>query len=241
MPNPMAVLQGARVLAEGTEGEPGLGDLIIVDVGGATTNVHSISQGHPSRSGVVLRGLPEPFAKRTVEGDLGIRYNARVILQKAGEKKVRGKLAFLLGASPSTDLETTTEYLSSHVGFLSQNREQTLLDIALAHTAVDMATRRHAGTIEEIYFPTGKTWIQKGKDLTLTRYVIGTGGILAHGKDPLRVIQAAVYDPCYPESLRPTSPEFLIDKRYILYSIGLLAPTDHTHALRIIKNNLQRL
>jgi hypothetical protein len=32
----------------------------------------------------MLRGLPEPYAKRTVEGDIGMRYNAPGILESAG-------------------------------------------------------------------------------------------------------------------------------------------------------------
>jgi uncharacterized protein (TIGR01319 family) len=45
MPTPTAVLNAARLLAEGTPNEPGLGELVIVDIGGATTDVHSISIG----------------------------------------------------------------------------------------------------------------------------------------------------------------------------------------------------
>lgn len=242
MPTPMAVLQGAKLIAEGAMSEPGLGDLIVVDVGGATTNVHSIAHGHPSRQGAIVKGLPEPFAKRTVEGDLGIRYNARVILQIAGEKILKEKLTLLMGSQPAKiDLEAITEYLACHVGALPHTAEQSKVDIALANTAVDIATRRHAGRIEEVYFPTGKAWIQQGKDLTRTKYVIGTGGILAYGEDPLSVIKAAGYNPQCPESLRPTSPEFYIDKRYIMFAIGLLAPTDPVKALKIMKKYLMKV
>ncbi len=52
------------------------GDLVIVDVGGATTDVHSAGDGTPSRPEVYLQGLPEPRLKRTVEGDLGLRVSA---------------------------------------------------------------------------------------------------------------------------------------------------------------------
>ena len=46
-----------------------------VDIGGATTDVHSIASGEPCRAGVIPQGLPEPRVKRTVEGDLGMRHN----------------------------------------------------------------------------------------------------------------------------------------------------------------------
>ena len=80
MPTPTAVLKAARLLAPGTPREKGLGDLVVVDIGGATTDVHSVGLGSPGQAGVVRKGLPEPYAKRTVEGDLGIRYNAESIL-----------------------------------------------------------------------------------------------------------------------------------------------------------------
>ena len=72
MPTPAAVMDGARLLADGSGSYPGWGDLVVVDVGGATTDVHSISSGVPADGGVVQYGLPEPYAKRTVEGDLGL-------------------------------------------------------------------------------------------------------------------------------------------------------------------------
>ena len=56
----------------------------MVDIGGATTDVHSVGAGTPMRDGVVQYGLPEPFVKRTVEGDLGMRHNARTIAEAGG-------------------------------------------------------------------------------------------------------------------------------------------------------------
>jgi hypothetical protein len=37
--------------------------------------VYSIAKGAPTREGASLAGLPEPRAKRTVEGDLGLFHN----------------------------------------------------------------------------------------------------------------------------------------------------------------------
>ncbi|MBN1189203.1 MAG: glutamate mutase L [Dehalococcoidales bacterium] len=241
MPTPMAVLQGARLIAEGAGEEPGLGDLVVADVGGATTNIHSISHNQPSRPGVIVKGLPEPFAKRTVEGDLGIRYNARVILQIAGENLIKEKLVFLTGIQSKINLEEFTEHLSRHVEHIPQNEEESMLDIALANTAVDIASRRHAGRIQEVYSPAGKGWLQKGKDLTRAKYIIGTGGVLAYGKDPLSVIKAAGYDAKSPDSLRPINPEYLIDKKYILFAIGLLSAAEPVKALRIAKKYLTQV
>lgn len=81
MPTPAAVLNGAVTLANGAEGLPGLGELIVVDVGGATTDIYSIAKGTPTKQATFMKGLPEPFAKRTVEGDLGVRHNIETIVE----------------------------------------------------------------------------------------------------------------------------------------------------------------
>jgi uncharacterized protein (TIGR01319 family) len=69
LPTPMAVLEAVRLGADGTSEEKGWGDMLLVDVGGATTDVHSIGFGHPAGENVISRGLAESYAKRTVEGD----------------------------------------------------------------------------------------------------------------------------------------------------------------------------
>ena len=90
MPTPAAVMEGARLLADGNDNHPGWGPLMVVDVGGATTDVHSIASGAPADGSVVQYGLPEPYAKRTVEGDLGMRHNARTIVETAGADAFAG-------------------------------------------------------------------------------------------------------------------------------------------------------
>ena len=241
MPTPMAVLQGARLIAEGAQEEPGWGDVIVVDVGGATTDVHSIVDGIPTRQGVVPKGLPEPYAKRTVEGDLGIRYNAKVILRIAGEKQIMERIVLAGRAlTQQPDLSAAVEFLSVNIGTIPRNEVESCIDIGLASTAVDIATQRHAGSVEEVYFPTGKVWIQYGKDLTNIRCVIGTGGIFAYGEDPLCVIKAAGFNHSHPESLRPVEPEFYIDQQYILYAVGLLSQVAPVEVLKIMKKNLKR-
>lgn len=79
MPTPSAVMRAMELLACGCEEESGIGDLLAVDVGGATTDVYSVSEGAPTQVNTVCKGLPEPFVKRTVEGDIGMRYSVRGI------------------------------------------------------------------------------------------------------------------------------------------------------------------
>ena len=88
MPTPSAVMDAMKLLAEGTKSQKGLGDLVAVDVGGATTDIYSVAEGLPDDPRTSLRGLPEPYIKRTVEGDIGMRYSIRGIIDAAGLERV---------------------------------------------------------------------------------------------------------------------------------------------------------
>lgn len=239
MPTPMAVLNAATLLAEGTEG---LGELVVVDIGGATTDIHSVARGAPVLPGTLVRGLPEPYRKRTVEGDLGIRYNARSILELVGEQRIKELLPnpYREGLH-SLDLLEVTELLSRCTGKVPVDDRDHQVDVGLATAALDVAMKRHAGTIEEIYLPSGKVMIQRGKDLKDIKCIIGTGGIFAYGRLPGWILSAGCYDDVRPESLRPLQPDMFIDERYIMFAIGLLAEEHPGKALRIMKKSLKKV
>ena len=56
---------------------------MVVDVGGATTDVHSVIPVDPGERAYVTDGLPEECVSRTVEGDLGMRENAPSLVEAA--------------------------------------------------------------------------------------------------------------------------------------------------------------
>ncbi len=236
MPTPSAVLRAAELLAAGTEDEPGWGDLVVVDVGGATTDVHSIGHGLPTKSDIMLRGLPEPYAKRTVEGDMGIRHNARTILEGARAKR----LCRAMGQELS-DIKAAVGRLSAEVDYLPQNGMEERLDAAMARAAVETAMNRHAGTIQVAYTSFGSTALQHGKDLTDAAHLIGTGGIFVHSKSAGEVLAGALFTADNPVSLRPKHPRQWIDRRYVVAAIGLLADREPTLALRTLKKVLDPL
>ncbi|MBI4331184.1 MAG: glutamate mutase L [Chloroflexi bacterium] len=242
MPTPMAVLNGAKLLAAGTPEEPGIGDLVVVDVGGATTDVVSVCEGSPSQGGVVLKGLPEPFAKRTVEGDLGIRYNAPTILEIAGRKQVLGNMVTEdTNPAPCPDLEAEVQRLACHIEAVPRSDQEFLVDIGLARTAVGIAMERHAGSIEPVYTASGAVQVQYGKDLTQTRCLVGTGGVFTYGRQPRRILEGALFDEAKPFSLKPKNPELFVDGPYILYAMGLLSEVAPEAALRIMKRYLKKI
>lgn len=59
-------------------------EFMLIDMGGATTDVYSACANTLSPD-TVLHGVPEPFVKRTVEGDLGMRVSAMVVGESAKE------------------------------------------------------------------------------------------------------------------------------------------------------------
>lgn len=236
MPTPAAVMDAARLLAEGSDQAPGIGNLIIVDVGGATTDIHSIGDGKPTSEGILQYGLPEPYAKRTVEGDLGMRHNARAIVDVVGLE------AFAAEVETSVDnVEALLQKIEADVERIPQNDAEITFDTALGNNAVKCAMARHAGCIEIKQSVTGPVTVQYGKDLTTTQTVIGTGGVLVHGDRPEIILSAALYDNEAPESLRPKNPNLIIDSGYALYAVGLLAAVDKGAALRLANNSLTSL
>lgn len=234
MPTPSAMMRAMQLLAEGCEGEEGIGELMALDVGGATTDVYSIADGMPKEGGTVYKGLPEPYVKRTVEGDIGMRYSIGGIVEAASLKKV----ASLAGLTPER-AQALIDDLAEHTEKVPDSEETERLDFALACCACETAARRHAGYMEETYNMTGKVFVQTGKDLRTVRQMVVTGGSLIHTKRTGEITSHAFYDPADPMSLRPIKARVLVDRRYILAAMGLLSEYEPQTALRIMKKELK--
>ena len=235
MPTPSAVLQAMELLSKGCEGELGIGELVAVDVGGATTDIYSIADGMPEHMNTVYKGLPEPYAKRTVEGDIGMRYSISGIVDAAGIKRV----CELSGLSQEKVCELV-DYLKNNTDKVPNgDSELESLDFALASCAIEEAVRRHAGTISETYTMMGQTFVQEGKNLTKVKQIVVTGGSLIHTKKTEQIAAHALFDPRHPESLRPKEAGVWVDRTYILAAMGLLSSYYPQTALRIMKKELE--
>ena len=236
MPTPAAVLQAMGLLADGCADESGIGELVGVDVGGATTDIYSIADGAPRQMNTVYKGLPEPYAKRTVEGDIGMRYSIQGIVDAASLRRV----CQLSGLSEDRALYWIG-YLKAHTDAVpADDPELTALDFALASLAIETAVTRHAGTMEETYTMMGQTFVQNGKDLTAVRQIVVTGGSLIHTRQTVKIASHALYDPSAPMSLRPRQADIWVDRNYILAAMGLLSGHYPRVALRIMKKELER-
>ena len=230
MPTPASVLKAAEVLSKGTRDEDGIGDLAVIDIGGATTDVHSIAEGAPSKPSVVLRGLEEPHSKRTVEGDLGMRYSAMSVFEAAGTKVMKKYLKDI-----NIDMESEFRNRYENPSFISNNDKEVDFDEAMAKVCADISMKRHAGVVEPIYSPMGMMYSQEGKDLMELPFVIGTGGVIVNSENPKPILEASAFTMDDPTSLKPRRPKYLLDKEYILSAMGLLTTVDDNMAVRMLK------
>ena len=226
MPTPSAVFQAAKLLSAGPDGKGGMGELVLVDVGGATTDVYSLADGLPSRDGVEPVGLREPYAKRTVEGDLGLYHNLDVLVGLAEQDRILSEEDGMRAASALKKSLSVPD---------AQSVDSQLM---FSRLAVETAVDRHAGRLVTHLSPHGLAMRQKGKDLTEVKVVIGAGGPVSFSSDPHRVLSGAVSDPAHPAVLKPADPRLYIDSRYILFAVGLLAEEDPAAAFRIAKKYL---
>ena len=193
IPTPGAVLLATQALAEIS------GDCLVVDVGGATTDVHSVTDGSLEFRELLVD--PEPKAKRTVEGDLGVFVNADSLLE--------------------LDVQGEWKSQRDNLKRVPESETQIALTRWLAETAVLNAVKRHAGTISNMYTPTGRKKVIKGKDLSAIKYIIGTGGALSkmkEGEKMLRKICIGVGEYLLP----PKNAHIIIDKGYLFSAYGTL-------------------
>ena len=235
LPTPNAVLMAAELLSKGFGDEPGLGDLMLADVGGATTDIYSMGSGLPTQMNAILSGLEEPYAKRTVEGDLGMRYSSLGILQSFTASEISH------WKNQNVDIEAEAHKRHDDIEFISSTDEDYIADDIFAGKCIDVATSRHVGTLKGVYTPMGVMYYQVGKDLTQTNYFIGTGGVVISSKDPVAILKNGIKMASKPMELRPHQPEYLLDKTYILSAMGLLSMDHPEIALRIMKKYMVKL
>lgn len=228
MPTPAAVLTALSLLSGGTQNKKGIGELVAVDLGGATTDVYSIASGLPTRAGTFLHGLSEPYVKRTVEGDIGMRFSAHGVVESAGMEELL-RLSGLSEDKASMLLMN----IAQDPSVLPRDEDEQALDFALAVLAIRLGITRHAGTLQEIYTPVGPMYQQVGKDLSQIDRVILTGGALIYSDKYAAIAREAV-QVADPSALIPRKFALIRDRGYILSAMGLLAGCDQDAAFEIL-------
>ncbi|WP_076259676.1 glutamate mutase L [Intrasporangium flavum] len=205
---PDAVLGGVEVLA-GLGG----GDVMVVDVGGATTDVYSCLTPEGEDASLRKDVVAPLWHARTVEGDLGLRWNALHVLEAAVEEH-------LLGAGPdaapgTADLRAWAERAHEQPGLLPTDATERALDLELARLAALVAVRRHARPAQPTESP---------RPLANVTTLVGSGGVLRHadasGRD--HVLEAVLADHAGGWKV-PREAGARVDERYLLFAAGLLA------------------
>ena len=222
IPTPGAVMECTKLLYEC------IGDLVVLDVGGATTDVHSVA----TESDQVARIMtaPEPKAKRTVEGDLGVYVNRMKVIESMGEEKLREKCE-KAGIDPDKALE-------SYVAIPKNDEERKLVEI-ITEEAVMKAMERHAGQIRYVYGPSGRSSVAEGKDLTQVKYIVGTGGALTRLPHRVEIMKKIAGHDETGMRLFPTShAEILVDNDYIMASLGVLSKEHREGAKKLLEQSL---
>ncbi len=233
MPTPEAVLRGVRLLARGLPGHEGLGDTLVLDVGGATTDVHSHRALEPAEPGIEAPLLPAPLTLRTVEGDLGLRAGAPGVLAADGRWLAERR------AGAEEETRAAVRARAERPAWVPEDREQAELDRLLAVGCATHALARHCGTM--LLRPGGHgqppTLVREGPDLREVRRVIGTGGVFAHGTAGEEILAAALARRG-PRSLAPQEARVSVDRRYVLAAAGLTETIDPEAAILLLKGEL---
>lgn len=221
IPTPGAVMKASMLL------QAHLGDLVTFDVGGATTDVFSITEG--SKELAQYQTDPVPFAKRTVEGDLGVFINKDNLLKLIGEDKIQKELG----------IDTTSlQALITHYQPIPTSEQIPLVEL-LTKVALNASITRHVGTYRFLYGATGRQKLIEGKDLTQIKYVIGTGGALTRLPNALNMLQSVFKQPTKDLLLPQKELTYLIDSNYIMASLGVISDKYPRAALKLLLNSLK--
>ncbi|MEV4482002.1 glutamate mutase L [Micromonospora coxensis] len=211
---PDAALTGVEVLAD-TAG----GDLVVLDVGGATTDVYSVLTPDERDSGPGREVAGTLWRARTVEGDLGMRWSAPGVVRAAAEER-------LLAAGEQDVLAAEAAVRAADPGFLPGDDAGRAVDARIAALAATVALRRHARG--------AATGERAGRDLRDVRLVVGSGGVLRHAPptDAAGVLAAVLADYAGGWPV-PRAARAVVDTDYVLAAAGLLA-AEHPQAARAL-------
>lgn len=213
-PTPGAVMEAAQLVYEE------VGDVLVFDVGGATTDVHSVTAGSEENQKLAL--APEPLAKRTVEGDLGVYVNARQVAKLIGEEVI---------------IKHHGPDWSKRLKPLPETAEEIALSRELAAFAVRTALLRHCGRWRHYYGSSGRITRVEGRDLTRVRWVIGTGGALTRLPNGLELLSSSLEGP--QDYLLPRgNPAFFLDRNYIMASLGALVRDYRAGAWKLLQESI---
>jgi uncharacterized protein (TIGR01319 family) len=200
---PDAMLRGVETLAEATDG-----DVLVFDIGGATTDVYSVISPEGEDATLRKEVVAPLWHARTVEGDLGMRWNALGVIQAARAER-------LLPGAEIDSLQGWARRVEADPASLPGSDEELGLDLALARVAALTAVRRHARPARPG---------DPARPLARLAQVIGSGGVLRHSPKAMQdaVLRAVTTDVSGGWKV-PMGAHTTVDSAYLLFAAGLLA------------------
>ena len=210
---PDAVLRGVELLAD-ARGE----DVLVIDIGGATTDVYSVLRPQGEDAEIERDVAGSLWQERTVEADLGMRWNALGIVEAADREGLA--------------LDDGTRTYAAHVAAVTSHRastdEEWAHEGALARVAALVAARRHGRT---------RAAGDRPRPLADVGLLLGSGGVFRHGPAALgdTVLTAVLSDHGGGWTL-PAAAAHGEDTAYVLFACGLLAERHPGAALALARS-----
>jgi len=223
LPTPVAVGTAVRLLAEKWRG-----NVLAVDIGGATTDVFSVVGG---------------VFNRTVSANLGLSYSSPHVFAQASFANLARWLPF---AVCEDELRNWIANKMIRPTVLPETVEELMVEHALAREALRLSFREHLRlarelkgiqlqrTIADIFSPKSS-----GAPLVEMRTVdaiVGAGGVISHAPRPQQGL-LILLDGLQPEGVT----ELYWDRGFLLPHLGALAESDPELGLRLLQESLVHL
>ena len=221
IPTPGAVMKASKLLKDE------IGDLVTIDVGGATTDIHSVTEGTEKVNKILVE--PEPVAKRTVEGDLGVFINKKNIVDLIKIEKLEKEL----NMTPE-DIE---KFTNSDIAIPETEEHKRFIE-RLTKEAVIVSINRHAGGYRT-YFGGKSDTLAFGKDLTAVKWIVGTGGALTRLTAREEILNSISQFNRADKLLPTAEAKILIDNDYIMASLGILSSLNKEAAIKLLLKSLK--
>lgn len=222
IPTPGAVMDTTMLLDEMYDG------VMTIDVGGATTDIHSVCDPKPEFQ-KFLEG--EPRQKRTVEGDLGVYVNRKLVY---GHMR-KGELEKVLQMK-----ENEVQELMEKEPFIPTSEKGKLMTSALLKTCISEALDRHVGDLKRVFTTNGLKVIPDGKDLSNVKAIFITGGALIFDPKSKTYIQS--YLKKQTTKLIPSiETKIYMDHEYIFASLGVLSRVYKEQAKILLKQTMREV
>jgi len=197
---PDAVLNAVRVLRAVSPH-----DLMVIDVGGATTDVYSAVEPHGGEAAPEADVVGTLRVARTVEGDLGLRLSALGVVDAASRE----------GLSVGNQTQEWARVVAATPRRVARTAAEREADLDLAGLCAVVSTRRHARPYQVTGVP---------RPLAEVGTVVASGGVFRRegGRGTAPAMRPVLRD--FAGGWQPPEhADVSVDAAYVLAAVGLMA------------------